>query len=570
MEKKELKEKNTPSNQEYFFTDLKGVQIISGVTAFSAVVVTVLAMLFLPARIDKTLIIYTAIFTAAFIVVYYTIPKLYLSSRLMLLPDAVFTIAITLTMYALRDFGEFYLIFFLLLIAVDAFSFRLKDFIVVILMIISALLFSNLVLARNFFTLSDLTFRLIIQIYSVIIVSVVMRFFAKEALTEKKGKEQIRRLATNTLSAIKQLRNFLDNLGSGIFALDKEGKIILANMAAVNILGWEKAIVGRNVGEVMPLYNSNKQRVDPIGRVLETRRPVSRYDLMILKEDEPVKLYLNITPIVGTEEGFQGAILLFRDITKERELEEQKLEFVAVSSHELRTPLTLIEGYLYHILNSQKLKYDRKTKEFVKKAHKGCLGLQRLIVDLLEVSRIEKNKLQMELERVDVGDVAKETVAELQPKASKANLDLTLEIRDKKLPHCLVDHPRLKEVFINLIENAIKFTPKGSVKVQVGRDGKNILASVSDTGIGMSREDQKFIFNKFYRIEGWETRKTGGSGLGLYISKSIIEKLKGKIWAESKLNKGSTFYFTIPFAQAFKKTARRDEEEEIKKFLSKL
>lgn len=568
MKEKEPRHQHDLS-EEYFFTDLRGIQLISGITAFSAVIITVIAMLFLPTRVDKALITYIAIFVSSFIVIYYTFPYFYLNPRFMLFPDAVFTIAITAIMYALRDFGEFYLIFFLLLIAVDAFAFRFKDFVAVLFMIVGALIFSNLILAREFFSSQDLIFRLIIQLYSVIIVAVVMRFFAKEALTEKKEKEQIRRLAQNTLQAIKQLRNLLDNIGNGIFAVDPQEKIIMTNTAAVNILDWRKAIAGRKLKDIMALYNEDMQKVDPVKKVLETKKTISRSDLLILRGDETINIYINVTPILGPEEQVQGAIVLFRDITREKELEEQKLEFVAVSSHELRTPLTIMEGYLYHLLSNKGLKYDRKTKIFIERAHKSCLDLQHLIADLLEVSKVERNKLKLVLEKIDVADVSNEAVSEFQKKAQTAGLTLTFETKEKKLPKCLVDRGRLKEVLVNLLENAIKFTDKGYIKVKVEKEGGFVKFAVSDMGTGIGKEDQKFIFDKFYRIEGWRTRKTGGSGLGLYIARSIIEKFHGKIWVESKLGKGSTFYFTLPITSKFRR-AKETNKGELKEFVSKL
>jgi len=314
-----LKEGLESQQGEFFFTDLKGIQLISGVTAFSAVLITVIAMLFLPERVDKSLIAYVAIFVSAFILIYYTFPKVYLNKRLMLLPDIVFTIALTTIMYALKDLADFYLIFFYLLIVVDAFAFRLRDFITVVSMIISALLFVNIFLLSNFFALSEVIFRATTQIYSIITAAVVVRFFAHEALTERREKEKIRRLAENTLLAIKQLRNFLDNIGNGLFAVDNDERIVLTNTAAVNLLEWKKSIGGKKLSEVMPLYNDNMQLVDPIKRVIESQKAISRSDLSIIRDDEPIKLYINVTPVFGVDNETQGAILLFRDITKEKD-----------------------------------------------------------------------------------------------------------------------------------------------------------------------------------------------------------------------------------------------------------
>jgi len=546
MRKKEIKKDEKNSKEEFFFSDLKDIQLISGATIFSAVIVTFIAVLILPAKqVDSVIIVYTGILVSIFVAIYYTNPSFYLNPRLMLLPDIVCVIAIAVVSNALKGYGDSYIAFYFIVIAVDAFAFRFKDFLTVIIMTLVALIFSNIFILRGVFTTNEIIFRSMIQIYSIIATAVIMRFFAKEALTERLEKEKIKRLAENTLSAIKQLRSLLDSIGDGVFAVDKSRKIILANTAAVSFLDWDKPISGKNINDVMQLYSENMQKIDPVKRVIETKKPLSSSDFIVLKSGKQQKYYVNITPLINLEGHIQGAIVLFRDITREKELEEQKAEFVAVSSHELRTPLTIIEGYLYYILSSKGLKYDDRTKIYIEKAHKGCLSLQRLISDLLEVSRAERNKLKLFLEDVDIVDLSKELVSEFQDKVKESGLQLILDVKPVRIPHCFVDKDRVKEVLVNLVGNALKFTEKGYIKISICKKDKYIQVGVTDTGIGIKKEDQKFIFNKFYRIEGWQTRKTGGTGLGLYISRSIVEKLHGKIWLESQYGKGSTFYFTL-------------------------
>jgi len=573
MRKKEIKKDEKNSKEEFFFSDLKDIQLISGATIFSAVIVTFIAVLILPAKqVDSVIIVYTGILVFIFVAIYYTNPSFYLNPRLMLLPDIVCVIAIAVVSNALKGYGDSYIAFYFIVIAVDAFAFRFKDFLTVIIMTLVALIFSNIFILRGVFTTNEIIFRSMIQIYSIIATAVIIRFFAKEALTERLEKEKIKRLAENTLSAIKQLRSLLDSIGDGVFAVDKSRKIILANTAAVSFLDWDKPISGKNINDVMQLYSENMQKIDPVKRVIETKKPLSSSDFIVLKSGKQQKYYVNITPLINLEGHIQGAIVLFRDITREKELEEQKAEFVAVSSHELRTPLTIIEGYLYYILSSKGLKYDDRTKIYIEKAHKGCLSLQRLISDLLEVSRAERNKLKLFLEDVDIVDLSKELVSEFQDKVKESGLQLILDVKPVRIPHCFVDKDRVKEVLVNLVGNALKFTEKGYIKISICKKDKYIQVGVTDTGIGIKKEDQKFIFNKFYRIEGWQTRKTGGTGLGLYISRSIVEKLHGKIWLESQYGKGSTFYFTLLANIKNKKKIQKKPKgsKELKEFVRKL
>lgn len=554
---KGIKEK-TSGEESFFFGNLKDIQIITMFAAFSAVILTLIIMVLIPGRIDRTLIIYTLIGTSTFLMIYLSIPGLYLNPRFTYWPDTVFVIALTLNMYALRSFSDFYFILFIVLLSIDAFALRFKHFIFITLLMIASVLFSNLYLATDFFSTNVILIRTIIQLYSIAVTAVVMRFFAYRALSEKKEKEKIRRLAENTLSAVKNLRTLLDNIGDGIFAVDVEEKIHTSNTAAMKMLNWREAIINRKITEVIPLKDDDLKSVDPIKEVIKTGKSYQTSDLFIQKsKQEQMRLYLNIAPIVGDDNEPQGAIVIFRDITKEKEIEEQRMEFVAVSSHELRTPLTVMEGYLFHVLNSEgKLKYDEDTKNYIEKAHKSALALQQLITDLLDVSRLDKNKMSFVFEKVDLINIVDEVVGELNKKANSAGLSLVVSSRKKNIPKLLLDRSRMKEVIINLVTNAIKFTEQGKIMINILKEGQTVRLEVKDQGLGISEEDQKYIFNKFYRAENWRTKKTSGTGLGLYISRQIIENHGGKIGVESKLGKGSKFYFIIPISKANKRAKR--------------
>jgi PAS domain S-box-containing protein len=566
-----IKEKSS-GEETFFFGNLKDIQIITMFAAFSAVILTLIIMVLIPDRIDRTLIIYTLIGTSFFLMIYLSVPGLYLNPRFTYWPDMIFVIALTLNMYALRSFSDFYFILFIVLLSVDAFALRFKHFILITILMIASVLFSNLYLAADFFSPNVIFIRTIIQLYSIAVTAVVMRFFAFRALSEKKEKEKIRRLAENTLSAVKNLRTLLDNIGDGIFAVDVEEKIHTSNTAAMKMLNWREAIINRKITEVIPLKDDDLKSVDPIKEVIKTGKSYQTSDLFIQKsKQEQMRLYLNIAPIVGDNNEPQGAIVIFRDITKEKEIEEERMEFVAVSSHELRTPLTVMEGYLFHVLNSEgKLKYDEDTKNYIEKAHKSALALQQLITDLLDVSRLDKHKMSFVFEKVDLTNIVDEVVGELNKKANSAGLSLVVGSRKKNIPKLLLDRNRIKEVIINLITNAIKFTEQGKIMINIFKEDQTVRLEVKDQGLGISEEDQKYIFNKFYRAENWRTKKTSGTGLGLYISSQIIESHGGKIGVESKLGKGSKFYFILPVSKIKKRVKKRSKSKQLKGVISQL
>lgn len=551
----EAREKNfvVPSNvqneEQFIFGNLKDINLITAFAAFSAVVITMIAMILVPERIDRTLIVYVLLGTSVFLGIFLSNEKLYLNPRFSYFPDTVFVTAITINMYAFKDFADFYFIYYIVLIAVDAFALRMRYFIFITIYMLISITSYNIFFAPEFFPKSIVPAKALMHVYSILIMAVVMRFFASKALSERQEKEKIKRLAENTLSAIKNLRTLIDNIGDGIFAVDENRNIYTSNTAAINILGWKKAIINRQINEVMPLRNKDMDIADPVLKVIETGKPFKSSELVLKKDDEEMKLYINIAPILGPMNKPQGAIVIFRDITKEKEIEEQRMEFVAVSSHELRTPLTIIEGYLYNILNNKNLKYDEETKLFMEKAHKSAKDLQNLITDLLDVSKIEQNKISFDKGLFDITDIAKEVFDEYERKAKEAKLTLSLEIKNKRLPKVNMDRARIKEVFVNLVGNAIKYSDEGKVQICVDKVDGSAQIYVKDSGIGMSDEDQKYIFNKFYRAENWRTKTKSGTGLGLYITKAIIESHNGKIWVESKQGVGSTFYFSLPFAK---------------------
>ena len=540
--------KNSQGEEQFVFGNLKDVNLITAFVAFSAVIITMIAMILVPERIDRNLIVYVLIGTSIFLAVFLINEKLYLNPKLSFLPDIIFVTAISINTYAFREFGDFYFLFYIVLIAINAFALRLRHFIIITAYMLIAVIVFNTFFASDFFPKSVIPVRALIQVYSILITAIVMKFFASKALSERQEKEKIRRLADNTLSAIKNLRALIDNIGDGIFAVDEDSRIYTSNVAALNILNWKKAIINRPINEAMIIRNQDLEIVDPVRKVIETGKPFKASDLSIKNGNEDMKIYINIAPILGSMSKPQGAIVIFRDITKEKEIEEQRMEFVAVSSHELRTPLTIIEGYLYNLLNNKKLKYDEDSKIFIEKAHKSAIDLQNLITDLLDVSKIEENRISFDKKLYDISDIANEVCEELSKKAKEAKLKLILEIKNKRIPKISLDRARIKEVLINLLNNAIKYTEEGSITVTIEKNGKNAVISVKDSGVGISEEDQKYIFNKFYRAENWRTKSKSGTGLGLYITKAIIENHKGKIWVESQQGIGSTFSFSLPFA----------------------
>ncbi len=251
---------------------------------------------------------------------------------------------------------------------------------------------------------------------------------------------------------------------------------------------------------------------------------------------------------------------MFRDITNEKSEERQQAEFISTASHEMRTPVATIEGYLGLVLNPQTAQIDEKARDFITKAHEAAQHLGRLFQDLLDVSKAEDGRMQSVPKLIDVNSFMHDVVEGLRPKAEQKGLTLVFKptvstgtAHDKGVGRSLsptfyvnVDKDHLREVADNLVENAIKYTPKGQVTVDVTGTDQKVTIAITDTGLGIPREDIPHLFQKFYRVDNSATREIGGTGLGLYLCRRLIEAMNGRLWVESTFQQGSTFYVELP------------------------
>jgi signal transduction histidine kinase len=235
--------------------------------------------------------------------------------------------------------------------------------------------------------------------------------------------------------------------------------------------------------------------------------------------------------------------------SKLQELDKLKDEFVSLASHELRTPMTAIKGSISTILDGYAGEVSKESREFLTAAYNENDRLIRLVNNLLNISRIEAGRFTFSVIHIDMNKLAAGVVGNLEMAAKEKGLYLKVDAFAGPAV-VLGDEDKVKEVLINLIGNALKFTHKGGVTVNMKLDGKMLVTSVSDTGSGIAKEDQDLLFKKFSQVQGSYAKQTGGTGLGLYISKQIVEGLKGTIWLESKLGQGSSFKFSLPIASS--------------------
>lgn len=527
--------------------DYNKMQQISGLIASTSIFISIFVIMTSDIPRQNLLNIwYTIGLVGIFTFIYYLFPRFYGNKKLQFLPDLVFVLAITITMLNLQESGQFFYIFLLLILAINAFSMSTFLYSLSFIEIISALLLVNFSLGNIAFGLTNQ--EVLFELYGVIAFGIVLRIFATETAFLRKKQDELCKRTALLSEQKKEIYHLINNISEGMIAVDRDKKITFLNRSAlriIGVLGSVKGFVGKNLDDIL-LLASSEGNISVVDEVLKGNKNIIRDDLRLVNYAKTIRLHTNTTSVTDERGKVVGAIVLFRDISAKMQLEEQKAEFNAIASHELRTPLTIIEGFLYCILSDKTLKYDKKTKEYIEKSYDSACSLLQLSNDILTVIKTDENKLALALEEVNITNLIDEVLGNLKPKAKEKHLKLTAKTpRASKL--VITDRQKVKEVITNLVENALKFTDKGSVVVELtGKKDKEIIISVKDTGCGIPREDQKMIFQKFYRSEDWQTRKTRGTGLGLYISHIFVHRLGGEIGFTSKKNVGSTFWFSIP------------------------
>ena len=330
----------------------------------------------------------------------------------------------------------------------------------------------------------------------------------------------------------------------GIIAIDFNKNIILTNKAAEELTGFsQQELLGQNIEKYLNLFVDNEE----VSASSYCQPNFSKSANLVGKDGKQAKINLLSASSGSNPNANLSCILILHDLSKEEELERMKLDFVSMASHELRTPLTSIVGYLSVFFNENKGKIEKEEMDLVDKALISGRELLILVQNLLSVNKIERVQMFVSAQPMDYLPVLSKSVENLKSIANQKNIVLNLNIPAENLPKVLSDPLKIEEVITNLVANAINYTnPGGKVDVSLQISPAEITTTISDTGIGIPQEAIPHLFNKFFRVSNSTQQASKGTGLGLYISKSIIDKLNGKIWVESEYGKGSKFSFTLP------------------------
>jgi two-component system phosphate regulon sensor histidine kinase PhoR len=379
--------------------------------------------------------------------------------------------------------------------------------------------------------------------YIIIAVSRYQEISRKELL-ESKAQESLQRDSITTI---------VNNLADAVLSTDTDGIIRVYNAASLNLLDTNVSLNGKHIDEILPLVDQDGKDVS-IFKELKTAKTVEKRDDLnyAFDADDKMRLEITFSPIRSSysrskkSETHDGYILIMRDITKAKSLEEERDEFISVISHELRTPITIAEGTISNV--QVMMKHPDATSKMltdaVGVAHEQILFLASMVNDLSTLSRAERGVADS-AEDIDVRELANELHKKYFDTAKAKKLHLNLDL-SAIIDHVFVSRLYLEELLQNLITNAIKYTKKGSVTIIIMQKSNLITFAIKDTGIGISKSDQQKVFGKFYRSEDYRTRESSGTGLGLYVAQKLAHKIGTKILLKSRLNFGSTFSITLP------------------------
>jgi len=382
----------------------------------------------------------------------------------------------------------------------------------------------------------------------VVTLTIFMSFlFVRVTTNSRRQTRELAKAQQSEQLQVNRLNTLLNSISDAVMTLNRYGRITSQNAAAQAFFDTNQSLIGREIDQLMNLSDEDEKQVSMHNLISNIKSTLLRDDLSIVISEETRHISLQMSRIRSTfgDNEEYGVVLIIRDITKQKTLEEEKDEFISVTSHELRTPVAIAEGSLSNLL----VMYERhvaegKLREAAEMAHDQIIYLAKMINDLSTLSRAERG-VGDGVESINIATMFHTLYERYKVEAEKKGLHLNLEL-GANLPEVQTSRLYLEEILQNFVTNSIKYTKQG--KVTLGAKmmpDSTIRFSVSDTGIGMSKSDLEHIFEKFYRSEDYRTRETSGTGLGLYVVEKLAAKLDTKIEVQSRLNHGSTFSFVL-------------------------
>ena len=470
-------------------------------------------------------------------------------------------------LFNVYPFGNYFIILYVIFISYAALKHHLFDIKVIATELLTfsiwAFLAVKTLLSKDFneFLLNG------IILIAVMIAGIML---IRSVLKEVKQREKMEQMARDLEGAYKSEKlakeriekakaedeAILSSIGDGVVAVDEMGKVIFINKAASEMLELDsKKAIGKPYEQHLILQNEAgdvlEKEENPLNIALQEGKKTivegigtgpAYYFERLDKTRFPVAM--TVTPVV-LDGKIIGAVGAFRDVTVERQIDKSKSEFVSLASHQLRTPLTAVKWYSEMLGNKKAGKLSEKQKRYLDGVYQGNERMIKLVDTMLNISRLEAGKLKINPEQTDLRKLVEIIIEEHSFKIKEKKQKFVFEC--EKEMNVVTDPNMLRQVFQNLISNAVKYTPaNGEITCAIKKENNVLHFYVKDSGIGIPKDQQKRIFGKLYRAENAAVQEPDGNGLGLYMTKMIVENMGGKIWFESKENKGTTFSVELP------------------------
>lgn len=390
----------------------------------------------------------------------------------------------------------------------------------------------------------------IAALITIVIISIVALYICK---TKKNTKIKLGKSKVQESLQRDRILTIVNNMTDAVFSTNKDGIIQIYNASSLNLLDTNENLKGEHIDNVLTLTDQDDNKISIFDEFANSKTAVKRDDLnYTYKDGEKIRLEITYSPIRSSysrhkkAETHDGFIVIMRDVTKSKSLEEERDEFISVVSHELRTPIAIAEGTISNaqVMIGHKDVTNEMLQDSINVAHDQIMFLSNMVNDLSALSRAERGVADT-AEEIDVRELAHKLHSKYAEEAKSKNLHFDLDLQTK-LGKVYVSRLYLEELLQNLMTNSLKYTKEGSITLSISQNDGIVKVSVKDTGIGISKTDQAKIFHKFYRSEDYRTRETSGTGLGLYIAAKLAHKINTKIEMTSRLNFGSTFSIKLP------------------------
>lgn len=400
-----------------------------------------------------------------------------------------------------------------------------------------------------------------------IIISILSFFVWRNAYAGPED-DKLEQLTNDAYSREKMSNSIINALPQAVILINEENKITLFNPAASSLTGWQiKDAINLDPKSVFKFVDDKGDVIpeadNPFNEAYSKKEAIKKTLNLSEKDGATRIISIEALPFFIDKDKYGGMVAAIQDITDELKKQRGQADFISTASHEMRTPVAAIEGYLALAMNDKVTKIDSKARSYLEKAHTSTQHLGKLFQDLLTSSKAEDGRLTSHPTVVELGEFTEQLAEDLRFPAEKKGLSVEFLVSSgakngnlidassaqrqvKPLYYCYVDQDRIREVLTNLFDNAVKYTESGKISLSITGNNQVIQVSVRDTGAGIPKDDIPHLFQKFYRVDNSSTRAIGGTGLGLFICKKIVELYKGTIWADSEIGKGSVFYINIP------------------------